>query len=481
MLLNEMKERFSNKMPDEQIVDRLLKIEQNKNCRKFVVLDDDPTGIQTVHNVSVYTDWSIESIKQGFLENNSMFYLLTNSRSMTDNQTTKVHLELTNNVIRAAVETGQEFMIISRSDSTLRGHYPLETELVKQVVENKTRIVVDGEILFPFFKEGGRYTVGNIHYVDEGGVLTPAGETEFAKDSMFGYQASNLCDYIEEKTNGDYCAEDTISISIESLRRMELDKITSLLCSAGDFTKVIVNALDYIDVKVFCIALFRAMASGRNFMFRSAASFVKVLGGISDRPLLTRKEMVKKHRSTGGIIVIGSYTKKTTKQMDQLRKITALEFIEFQSNLVIDDNAFEDEIVRVVKQSEADIKEGRTVVIYTNRVMMNIEGDSKEEALLRSVKISEAVCQIVARLTVTPSFVLAKGGITSSDIGVRALKVKRARVLGQISPGIPVWETDAESKFPDIPYVIFPGNVGSVTTLKEVVSALLEDDSTEKQ
>ncbi len=476
MLLDEVNARLSQLKPDEKLIDKLLEVEQSKNQKKFVVLDDDPTGIQTVHDIFVYTDWSVESIKHGLLDNNSMFYLLTNSRAMTDNQTTKLHLELTNNVINAALETGKDFMIISRSDSTLRGHYPLETELVKQVVESKSRIVIDGEILFPFFKEGGRYTIDDIHYVDEGGTLIPVGETEFAKDKTFGYQSSNLCDYIEEKTNGDYTAEDTISISLESLRRMELDKITSLLCSAGDFTKVIVNAVDYIDVKVFCIALLRTMASGRNFMFRSAASFVKVLGGISDQPLLTRKEMIKEDRSTGGIIVVGSYTKKTTRQLDQLKGLENVRLIEFGPEYSQEPQGYEREIERVAEESETCIRKGITVVIYTNRTLHNIAGESKEDTLLRSVRLSEAVCQIVGRLTVTPSFVLAKGGNTSSDIGVKALKVKRARVLGQVKPGIPVWETDRSSKFPDIPFIIFPGNVGNDMTLREVTELLLKNN-----
>lgn len=475
MLLEEVKARFSEEKPDEQVVDLLLQIEQNKNRRKFVVLDDDPTGIQTVHDVSVYTDWSVDSIIQGFMEKNSLFYLLTNSRALTDNQTTKLHLELTSNVIHAAEKTRKEFMIISRSDSTLRGHYPLETELVKQVVENKTRTVIDGEILCPFFKEGGRYTVDNVHYVDEAGTLIPAGESEFAKDKTFGYRSSNLCDYIEEKTDGDYRAEDTISISLESLRKMEIDNITAQLCLVGDFTKIVVNAIDYIDIKVFCIALFRAMAAGRNFMFRCAASFVKVLGGISDRPLLTREEMVKEKVTTGGMIVIGSHTKKTTNQMEQLKGIKNLEFIQFNSDLVLDETAFEVEISRVVQQSEATIRKGWTVVVYTKRTLLTLEGDTKEEALLRSVKISEAVCQLVGRLRVTPRFVLAKGGITASDIGVKALMVKQARVLGQICPGIPVWETNARSKFPGIPFIIFPGNVGGKMTLKEAVEILLDE------
>lgn len=81
---------------------------------------------------------------------------------------------------------------------------------------------------------------------------------------------------------------------------------------------------------------------------------------------------------------------------------------------------------------------------------------------------------LVGRLTVTPAFVIAKGGITSSDVGTKALAVKKANVLGQIRPGIPVWQTGEESRFPSVPYVIFPGNVGDDSTLKEAVEILLK-------
>ena len=111
-------------------------------------------------------------------------------------------------------------------------------------------------------------------------------------------------------------------------------------------------------------------------------------------------------------------------------------------------------------------------MIYTKRRLLTLENDTKEAALLRSVRISEAVQQLVGRLSVRPAFVVAKGGITSSDIGVKALGVKRAWVLGQVQPGIPVWKTDEGSKFPGIPYVIFPGNVGEADTLKKVVKEL---------
>ena len=65
---------------------------------------------------------------------------------------------------------------------------------------------------------------------------------------------------------------------------------------------------------------------------------------------------------------------------------------------------------------------------------MSLEHDSPEEALVRSVRISDAVQSLVGGLKVTPGFVVAKGGITSSDVGTKALQVKNATVLGQIPP-----------------------------------------------
>ena len=123
----------------------------------------------------------------------------------------------------------------------------------------------------------------------------------------------------------------------------------------------------------------------------------------------------------------------------------------------------------VEAESEKLIAQGITPVCYTNRKLLTVEGDTKEAALVRSVKISYGVQSLVGRLQIVPAFVIAKGGITSSDVGTKALAVKRANVLGQIKPGIPVWQTGAESKFP---YVIFPGNVGEETTLKEAVEIL---------
>ena len=457
---------------DTAAVDALLRREIAADDTKFIVLDDDPTGVQTVHDISVYTDWSVDSIKSGLLEDNKVFYILTNSRGLTAAETTAVHKEIASNIAAAARETGKRYLIMSRSDSTLRGHFPLETELLRDGME-ADGLRVDGEILCPFFKEGGRFTIGNTHYVKYGDELVPAAQTEFAKDKTFGYTHSDIPSYIEEKTEGRFKAADVTCISLEELRSQNYDAIVAKLMAVTGFNKVCVNAVDYCDVKVFAVALYRAMAQGKTFLFRTAAGLVKVVGGITDIPLLKRSDMVRLDTHTGGVVVVGSHTQKTTAQLNELLTLPCVEAIEFNSDLVLQgDEALSAEVDRCVAAEEAAILAGKVAVCFTNRRLLTVENDTKESALQRSVKISDGVQSLVGRLTVTPAFIIAKGGITSSTVGTEALGVKKANVLGQIRPGIPVWQTDAGSKFPMIPYVIFPGNVGDAETLRQAVEIL---------
>ncbi|MGO5541602.1 four-carbon acid sugar kinase family protein [Blautia sp. HCP3S3_H10_1] len=476
---------------DESKAEDLLAQAMEGFHKKLVVLDDDPTGVQTVHDVSVYTDWEEESIRKGFQEKESMFFILTNSRSFSVEETTRVHQDIAKRVKKVADELGQDFMIISRGDSTLRGHYPLETRMLAETLmqneetgkdknnctnigdRNPVTLEIDGEILCPFFPEGGRYTMDNIHYVKEQDKLIPAGMTEFAKDKTFGYKSSDLTEYVEEKTEGKYHKEDCISISLEELNALDVQGIKTKLMSAQNMAKIIVNAVSYADLKVFCAALVLAMKAGKHYMARTAAAFTKVMGRVSDQPLLGRTQL-EGDTKNGGIVLIGSHVKKTTDQLNCLKELEGqADFMEFQVNTVFEENGLEKEVERTVKAAEEKILSGRTVVIYTSRQLLAPENMTPEEKLQISVKISNAVTSIIGKLSVKPKFIIAKGGITSSDVGTKALRVKKARVMGQVKKGIPVWMTGEESKFPGMPYIIFPGNVGEVATLKEIVEELI--------
>ena len=241
-MINPIDASILNTFPsiDEKRVDDLLCAGLATLRKKIIVLDDDPTGVQTVHNISVYTDWKEETLAEGFAEDRSMFFVLTNSRGFIQEQTIRAHQEIARNVVAVSQQVGMDFLLISRSDSTLRGHYPIETQTLKEEIERLTPKVFDGEIICPFFKEGGRFTIDNIHYVKEGDQLTPAGLTEFARDKTFGYHASHLGEWCKEKTNGVYRAEDITYISLADLRAINVDAIENQLLSVKNFNKVIV-------------------------------------------------------------------------------------------------------------------------------------------------------------------------------------------------------------------------------------------------
>ncbi len=440
---------------------------------KIIVLDDDPTGVQTVHSIPVYTSWDRDTLKQVLADESKLCYILTNSRALTAEETVRLHRRLAKDLREVTAKKNVKFLLISRSDSTLRGHYPIETQtLYEELAVDK---VIDGEIIAPFFLEGGRLTIDDVHYVREGNSLVPAGQTEFARDSTFGYRSSDLKEWVEEKTMGKYPARNVSSVSLEELRKRDIQGIVSKLESVTGYNKVIVNAVEYKDLKVFLIGLVDALSKGKRFLFRTAASFVQVAGGIKPKALLTIETLYPGGKAPNpGLVVVGSYVQKTTKQLQALQKNINMAFIEWDVKQAETDLKLNTEVERVIKSVEDAFSASRDACLYTSREFLGgaARGKDSEEDLVFSARVSEGLVRAVQGLRISPGFLVAKGGITSSDIGVKGLEVKRAMVMGQILPGVPVWELGPESRFPGLPYVVFPGNVGDEDALKRIVDIL---------
>ncbi|MGI6084993.1 MAG: four-carbon acid sugar kinase family protein [Acetivibrionales bacterium] len=442
--------------------------------KKIVVLDDDPTGTQTVHDVSVFTDWNEDAFMEGFCQDFPLFFILTNSRSFSAEKTKAVHKLIGERICCVSKKTGKDYVLISRSDSTLRGHFPLETEILRKTIESCSEKRFDGEILVPFFLEGGRYTLNNIHYVREGDYLIPAADTDYARDKTFGFHSSHLGDYIQEKTRDAYKKDSCIYISLKDLRAVNMKHIIQQLLQADSFSKIIVNAVDYQDLQVFSAALVQAMNMNKTFLIRGAASIVRVMGNIPPRPLLQPDMLITDSQNVGGIIIVGSHVHKTNMQLEALSNSKLpLEWLEFNQHLILQDGNLTNETKRVTSLADRLIESGKSVVIYTRRERIDLPGGDEQAQLDLATKISDALIGVISNLRIKPRFIIAKGGITSSDIATKALKIKKATVLGQIQPGIPVWLTGVESKFPQMPYIIFPGNVGENDTLVKIVSGLV--------
>ena len=459
--------------PSVDEIDRMWLAAAAKIEGKIIVLDDDPTGVQTVHSIPVYTSWDRDTLKQVLADESKLCYILTNSRALTAEETVRLHRRLAKDLREVTAKKNVKFLLISRSDSTLRGHYPIETQtLYEELAADK---VIDGEIITPFFLEGGRLTIDDVHYVREGNSLVPAGQTEFARDSTFGYRSSDLKEWVEEKTMGKYPARNVSSVSLEELRKRDIQGIVSKLESVTGYNKVIVNAVEYKDLKVFLIGLVDALSKGKRFLFRTAASFVQVAGGIKPKALLTIETLYPGGKAPNpGLVVVGSYVQKTTKQLQALQKNPNMAFVEWDVSQAETDSKLNTEVERVIKSVEEAFSASRDACLYTSREFLGgaARGEGGEEDLVFSARVSEGLVRVVQGLKISPGFLVAKGGITSSDIGVKGLEVKRAMVMGQILPGVPVWELGPESRFPGLPYVVFPGNVGDEDALRRIVDIL---------
>ncbi|KAG0460043.1 hypothetical protein HPP92_023171 [Vanilla planifolia] len=410
----------------------------------LVVLDDDPTGTQTVHDIDVLTEWSVDSLVKQFNKKTKCFFILTNSRSFSTEKAVSLTKDICRNVDTASKTLGGlNYTVVLRGDSTLRGHFPEATEAAVSVLGE-----MDAWIICPFFLQGGRYTIGDIHYIADSNMLVPAGDTEFAKDAAFGYKSSDLKEWIEEKTKGRIIASSVASISIDLLRKGGPTGVCNYLCNMQ-----------------------KAEIKGKRFLCRTAASFVSARIGIKRRSSICPRDLGVFGKVSGGLIVVGSYVPKTTKQVEELKsrlgnKLRCVEVsVDKVAMRTVTDR--EEEIVYAAEIANASLKACKDTLLLTNREL--IIGKSASESLEINCKVSSALVDIVRRITVQPRYIIAKGGITSSDLATKAFEARHAIVVGQALAGVPLWRLGHESRYPGVPYIVFPGNVGGSSALAELV------------
>lgn len=461
------RESLLNSLPTEWPDDLLPEIRRavRTSGRKVVVLDDDPTGTQTVHDIPVLTEWPVESLCSELANDLPAFYLLTNSRSLPLTAAQALNQEIGRNLVAAAQQTGRDIAVVSRSDSTLRGHYPGEVDALAAALDEN----FDAQLIIPFFLEGGRYTVHDIHYVAEGDQLIPAAETPYAQDTVFGYTKSNLREWVAEKSGGRHSADQVAAISIRDIRIGGPQRMAEQLMALTPGSVCVVNAASYRDMEVFILGLLTAEASGQKFLYRTAASFVQVRAGLAPQPLLTRTDLALSSDG-GGLFIVGSHVPKTTSQVNALLAHPETTGIELRVEALLDDGQQRDEIGRVVEAANTALADGADVVVYTSRKL--VTGEDVEGNLSIGQRVSESIVAVVQAISTRPRYLLAKGGITASDVATQGLNIKRAMVAGQILPGVPVWRTGAESRHPGLAYIVFPGNVGDADSLVAILEAL---------
>ena len=425
----------------------------SQNQAKIIVLDDDPTGSQTVHSCLLLMNWDVATLKIGLQDTVPILFILTNTRALAPSLAAQVTQEVCQNLKIAIAELGiKDFLIVSRSDSTLRGHYPIETDVIAQELGG-----FDAHFLTPAFFEGGRVTIDSIHYLLIDGVKTPVDQTEFAQDSVFGYSYSYLPDYVAEKTQNSITAEEVQRITLEDIRTKGVEQ---KLLSLTNNQCVVVDGETQADFDKFAQEVLAATKQGKRFLFRSAASLLTSLAELGEQPTPPEAMANYKPSNHPGVILVGSHVRKTTEQLKKLLEESGTVGIEIDVKSLRDDPSSQDKILqKTLELVNKSWQEGSTPVVYTSREELTFT--DIQQRLQFGKTVSSLLMDVVRGLPKKIGFLISKGGITSNDVLSDGLNLTKARLLGQILPGCSVIRTEPDHpQFPNLPVVLFPGNVG---------------------
>ncbi|MEH2375596.1 four-carbon acid sugar kinase family protein [Nostoc sp.] len=435
------------------------------NKPKIIVLDDDPTGSQTVHSCLLLMRWDVDTLRAGLQDDSPILFVLTNTRSLTPESATSVTIEVCQNLkIALNAEGIDDFLIVSRSDSTLRGHYPVETDAIAQELGP-----FDAHFLVPAFFDGGRITRDSVHYLIIGGVPTPVHETEFARDSVFSYHHSYLPKYVEEKTQGRISAEVVERFLLADIRAGSLERLLQL----NGNQCAVVDSETQDDLNRFAVDILVAASQGKRFLFRSAASILTALAALPPQPIAPEKMAQYVRQGKPGAVIVGSHVKKTTQQLEALLQVEGTVGIEVNVARLLDDDPNQSAtlLTEIQKSTWAVHEAGKTPVVYTSRQELSFK-DVKTR-LEFGTKVSSLLMDIVRGLPSDIGFLISKGGITSNDVLSSGLALTSARLLGQILAGCSMVLTPSDHpQFPNLPVVLFPGNVGDADALGTIYQRL---------
>jgi len=433
---------------------------------KIIVIDDDPTGSQTVHSCLLLTRWDVDTLKQGLQDEAPLFFILSNTRAMEAQHAAEVTRTICQNLKQALESLRQAGhvinpLVVSRSDSTLRGHYPIETDIIAEELGP-----FDAHFMVPAFFEGGRITRDSTHYLLIEGEPVPVHETEFARDSVFGFSTAFMPDYVEEKTHGQIKASTVERFLLDDVRgdcRARLRDLQHNVCC-------VVDAEQQTDLDNFATQVLEIASEGKRFLFRSAASLLTAFAQLPPQPVASEAMAQYVRNQQPGVILVGSHVSKTSQQLAHLRQhtdITAVHVDVKQLN-VADPLQWNETAARlgqdVLKQIETAHQAGNSVVIYTTREELQFADQATRLAF--GQRLSNFLMDIVSRLPASIGFLISKGGITSNDVLSTGLNLTVSRVVGQILPGCSVIRCPEDhTRFPNLPVVIFPGNVGDETAI----------------
>jgi len=442
---------------------------------KFVVIDDDPTGSQTVYDCLLLLKWDCSTLVKAFEYKSNLFFILANTRSLSENDAKLKIEEICKNLktVIASQAYQEEIIFISRGDSTLRGHNFLEPSAL-----NSCLGPFDATFHIPAFIEGKRLTINGSHFVDK----IPIKKTIFAKDKIFGYETSNIKQLLFQKSKSQINLDDIQNLllsDLEILNDEENNIVFKTLKNLKNNKHVIVDIENYSQLKKFSLII-KKLTKQKKFLFRTAASFIS---SISEKKSVPQSETFfsnlrirnKEKSFLPGLVIVGSYVELSTIQLKNLLEISTcnpieLDVFEFfkitsSENNQKQRNLFKNNFLNEIRSS---FEKGKTPVLFTSRKFMSLD---YSEQLNFYNSLAFFIAELVADLKDEIGYLISKGGITTNVILSNGLNADYVYLEGQILTGISVVTAYLKND-EKLPIVTHPGNIGTKDSLVNIWKVL---------
>jgi len=445
---------------------------------KIIIIDDDPTGSQTVSDCNLILRWDYETILKGLKGSSNLLFILANTRSLAEKDV-KIRLKeicsslekIMNNVLFAE----EKFIVISRGDSTLRGHNFIEPFIINQLLGP-----FDATFYIPAFIEGNRTTINGNHFVDN----IPIHKTIFSKDKIFGFKTSNIKELIYQQSNRQINNNHIENIFIKDFDELDQNQpnhIQTYMENLKNNKKVIVDIIDYSQLDKFS-RIVKTLIKKKKFLFRSAASFISSLSNIkqTQKDKTYFSQLRRKNSSNQimkGLVVIGSYVKLTTLQLNAVLGISLCKPIEINVYKLYDCFKHKDNLNQINHLKEKILFSIRSYlsqddipVLFTSREI--ISPRDKNDLIQFQYFLSVFIANIVSAVKNELGYLISKGGITTNTILSEGLHADSVYLEGQILPGVSLVTFNLLKQKGKLPIVTFPGNIGNRMSLVKALEIL---------
>ena len=455
---------------------------------KIVVIDDDPTGSQTVHSCPLLLRWDQAALRRGLRHPSPFLFVLANTRALTPEAAASRNREIVDALVLAMAAEGlqeHEVLLVSRGDSTLRGHGVLEPQVLAQAWEEHFA-AVDATLHVPAFLEGGRSTVNGVHLLHG----EPVHTTAFARDRLFGYGTSDLAEWLEEKSAGQIAADAVLRIPLALLEAERSVDLLACLEALDANRSVVVDATHPEQLRAFGVAI-RRLQGRKRFLFRSAASLLNGLVDSGPSPLgpqpldasglvgLRRRDLLG--QPLPGLVVVGSHVALADQQLEVLladARCRGLELPVARIARVLEGGS-PDLLLRDLEaewhaQLEQALEEGLTPVLFSSRgeLAFGVGAAASERRLRFGRQLASLMARLLAGLAPRLGYLISKGGITTGALLVEGLGLEAVQLEGQLFPGLSLVRAitssaNIEQDGSPLPVITFPGNLGTEDTLKD--------------